>query len=70
MGKIKGPKVHALTMKDGSCHQYHKSKDKDKRKARANPKKGTHNPSMMPLDRKGEREEKGRNALNAINHSI
>jgi hypothetical protein len=29
MGKIKGPKVHALTMKDGS-HQYKKYKDKEK----------------------------------------
>jgi hypothetical protein len=29
MGKIKGPKVHALTMQYGS-HQYQKSKDKEK----------------------------------------
>jgi hypothetical protein len=29
MGKIKGPKVHALIMQDGS-HKYHKSKDKYK----------------------------------------
>jgi hypothetical protein len=39
MGKIKGPKVHALIVQDGSDHQYHKSKDKDIRKAHANPKK-------------------------------
>jgi hypothetical protein len=39
MGKIKGPKVHALTVQDGSNHQYHKSKYKDKRKEHANPKK-------------------------------
>jgi hypothetical protein len=38
MGKIKGPKVHALTVEDGS-HQYQKSKYKDKRKAHAHPKK-------------------------------
>jgi hypothetical protein len=38
MGKIKGPKVHALTMHD-SIHQYQKYKDKDKRKDHANPKK-------------------------------
>jgi hypothetical protein len=38
MGKIKGPKVHALTVQDGS-HQYHKSKDKVKRKSHANPNK-------------------------------
>jgi hypothetical protein len=39
MGKIKGPKAHALTLKDGSGHQYHKSKYKDKIKAHANLKK-------------------------------
>jgi hypothetical protein len=38
MAKIKGPKVHALTMQDGN-HQYKKSKDKYKRKAHAHPKK-------------------------------
>ena len=32
MGKIKGPKGHALIVKDGSSHQYHKYKDKDKMK--------------------------------------
>ena len=39
MGKIKGPKAHALTVQDGSSHQYHKSKDKEKRKSHANPNK-------------------------------
>jgi hypothetical protein len=39
MGKIKGPKDHALTMQDGNSHQYHKYKDKHKRKACANLKK-------------------------------
>ena len=39
MGKIKGPKVHALTMKDGSGHQNQKSKDKEEMKAHENPKK-------------------------------
>jgi hypothetical protein len=38
MGKIKGPKAHALTVQDGN-HQYQKSKDNDKRKAHAHPKK-------------------------------
>jgi hypothetical protein len=38
MGKSKGPKAHALTVQDGS-HQSHKSKDKGKMKAHANPKK-------------------------------
>jgi hypothetical protein len=28
MEKIKGPKAHSLTMKDGSGHRYHKSNDK------------------------------------------
>jgi ABC-type Zn2+ transport system substrate-binding protein/surface adhesin len=32
MEKIKCSKAHELTMKDGSGHQYQKSKDKDKRK--------------------------------------
>jgi hypothetical protein len=43
MGKIKGSKAHALTVQDGS-HKYHKSKDKDKQKDHAHPKKGTQNP--------------------------
>ena len=38
MGKIKGPKVHALTVQYGS-HQYQKYKYKDKRKVHANPNK-------------------------------
>jgi hypothetical protein len=70
MGKIKGPKAHALTLQYGS-HQYQKSKDKYKRKAHAHPKKeGTQNPSPMSLDPKVKREEKGRNACTAINDSI
>jgi hypothetical protein len=39
MGKIKGEKVHALTVEDGNSHQYQKYKDKEKRKAHENPKK-------------------------------
>jgi hypothetical protein len=39
MEKIKGSKEHALAMKDGSSHQNQKSKNKDKGKAHANPKK-------------------------------
>jgi hypothetical protein len=31
MGKIKGPKVHALTVQYGNGHQYQKSKDKKKK---------------------------------------
>jgi hypothetical protein len=39
MGKIKGPKAHALTMKYGISHQYQKYKYKDKRKEHENLKK-------------------------------
>jgi hypothetical protein len=39
MGKIKGPKEHALTVHDGSGCKNKKSKDKDKRKSHANPNK-------------------------------
>ena len=38
MGKIKGPKVHALTVQYGS-HQYQKSKYKGNKKSHANLKK-------------------------------
>jgi hypothetical protein len=58
MGKIKGPKAHALTMHDGSSHQYQKSKDKDKRKAQANLKKEGH---LKPFnDASGSKGGKGR----------
>jgi hypothetical protein len=71
MGKIKGPKAHALTVKDGSRNQYKKSKDKDKRKEHENHnKEGYSKPSTMPPDPKVEREEKGKNALTAIKDSI
>ena len=39
MGKIKGSKVHALVMQDGSNHQNQKSKHKYKGKGHANPNK-------------------------------
>jgi hypothetical protein len=39
MGKIKGPKVHALVLQDGRNHPNKKYKGKDKRKVHANPKK-------------------------------
>ena len=42
MGKIKGPKVHDFNVKYGSGNQYQIYKDKDKRKAHANPKKEGH----------------------------
>jgi hypothetical protein len=70
MGKIKGPKEHALTVQDGN-HQYQKYKYKDKRKSHANPKKeGYSKPFTDASDPKVEREEKGRNAHTAVNDSI
>jgi hypothetical protein len=60
MGKIKGPKVHALTVQDGSGHQYHKYKDKYKRKAHANPKKeGYSKPFTDASKSKGGKGRKG-----------
>jgi hypothetical protein len=71
MGKIKGPKVHALTVQDGSGHQNQNLKTNTKGKnMKIQRRKGTQNPSMMPLDPKVEREEKGRNALTSIKDSI
>jgi hypothetical protein len=62
MGKIKGPKVHALTMQDDNGHQYQKSKDKYKRKAHANPKKEGYskpfNDASRSRDGKGSKGEK------------
>jgi hypothetical protein len=57
MGKIKGPKAHALTVQDIS-HQYHKSKDKGKRKSHANVKKEGY--SKPFTDASGSKGEKGR----------
>jgi 3-dehydroquinate synthase class II len=58
MGKVKGPKTHALTLQDGSDHQYHKSKDKDKRKSHANPKKEEYSKPFHNAS--GSKEGKGR----------
>jgi hypothetical protein len=59
MGKIKGPKAHALTMQDGS-HKYHKSKDKYKRKDHANLKKeGCSKPFTNASRSKGGNKRKG-----------
>jgi hypothetical protein len=60
MGKIKSPKAHALTMQDGSGHQYQKYKDKDKRKAHVNPKKeGYSKPFSDASGSKGGEGRKG-----------
>jgi hypothetical protein len=60
MGKIKGPKVHEITMKDGSNHQNLKSKDKEIRKEHENPKKeGYSKPFNDASGSKGGKERKG-----------
>jgi hypothetical protein len=59
MGAIKGPRAHALTVHDGS-HKYQKSKDKDKRKSHAHPKKeGYTKPFTDASGSKGEKGRKG-----------
>ena len=59
MGTIKGPKVHALTMNDGS-HKYQKSKDKDKQKPHAHTKKEGYTKPFTDASRsKGEKGRKG-----------
>jgi hypothetical protein len=57
MGKIKGPKAHALIVKYGS-HKYQKYKYKDKRKAHAHPKKEGYTKPF--IDASGSKGEKGR----------
>jgi hypothetical protein len=59
MGTIKGPRVHALTVHDGS-HKYHKSKDKYKRKSHAHMKKEGYTEPFTDASRsKGEKGRKG-----------
>jgi hypothetical protein len=60
MGKIKGPKAHALTVQYRSNHQYHKYKCKDKRKEHANSKKeGYSKPFHDAFRSKGGKGRKG-----------
>jgi hypothetical protein len=60
MGKIKGPKAHVLVVHDGSSHQNHKSKHKDKGKGHANPKKeGYSKPFNDSSGSKGGKGRKG-----------
>jgi hypothetical protein len=59
MGTIKGPRVHALTVHDGS-HKYQKSKDKDKHKSHAHLKKEGYTKPFTDASRsKGEKGRKG-----------
>jgi hypothetical protein len=57
MGKIKGPKAHALTVQDGS-HQYQKYKYKGIRKAHANMQKEGYSKPFTDASR--SKREKGR----------
>jgi hypothetical protein len=60
IGKIKGPKAHELTVQDESGHQYHKSKDKEKRKEHANMKKEWYSKPFTDASRsKGGKGRKG-----------
>jgi hypothetical protein len=60
MGKIKGQKAHALTVQDGSSHQYKKYKYKYKRKSHANLKKeGYSKPFNDASGSKGGKGRKG-----------
>jgi hypothetical protein len=59
MGTIKGPRVHALIVHDGS-HKYQKYKDKDKQKSHAHMKKeGYTKPFTDASGSKGEKGRKG-----------
>jgi hypothetical protein len=59
MGAIKGPRVHALTVHDGS-HKYHKSKYKYKRKSHAHTKnEGFTKRFTDASESKGEKGRKG-----------
>jgi hypothetical protein len=58
MGKIKGPKTHALTVQYGS-HKYQKCKDKGKIKAHVNPNnEGYSKPFTYASRSKGEKGRK------------
>jgi hypothetical protein len=60
MGKIKGPKAHALTVQDGNHQKYKKSKDKDKIKYHENMKKeGFSKPFNDAFGFKGGKGRKG-----------
>jgi hypothetical protein len=58
MGKIKGPKAHALRVQDGSVHKYKKYKNKEKKKVYANPKKEGYSKPFN--DASGSKGGKGR----------
>jgi hypothetical protein len=61
MGKIKGPKVHALTVQDGSDHQNMKYKNKYKRKEHENPEmEGYSKPFNDASKSKGGNGRKGK----------
>jgi hypothetical protein len=57
MGKIKGPKAHALTVQYGR-HKYHKYKYKHKRKSHSHPKKEGYTKPF--IEASGSKRGKGR----------
>jgi hypothetical protein len=60
MSKIKGSKVHALAVQEGSSHQNQKSKHTDKGKGHANPnKEGYSKPFNDSFGSKGGKGRKG-----------
>jgi hypothetical protein len=64
MGKIKGSKVHALPMKDGSSHQNQKSKQKEKWTVHESPKKeGSSKPFNDSSISKGGKGRKGEKCI-------
>jgi hypothetical protein len=71
MGKIKGPKVHALDVKMVAVIKIKNLKNKTKRRhMQIQRRKCTQNPSTIPPDLKVEMKENGRKALTSINDSI
>jgi hypothetical protein len=70
MGAIKGPRVHALTVHDGSHNIINLKINISRNLMHIRRRKGTQNPSPMPLDPKEKREEKERNAHNVTKDSI
>jgi hypothetical protein len=62
MGKIKGPRAHALNSMMEATNIINIKIKINTKLIHIQRRKGTQNPSPMPLDPKGKREEKGRNS--------
>ena len=70
MGTIKGPRAHALIMHDGRHNIINVKIKINENLMHIRRRKGTQNPSLMPLDPKEKREEKERNACTVTKDSI